>query len=57
LKAVATGVSSLVRQQCAFSVAAEASHVLHTDEKQITSFRTAENNPVSVYCFIIKVSA
>jgi len=57
LKAVSTGVSSLVRQQCAFSVAAEASPVLPTDEKQITSFRTAESNPVSVFCFITKLSA
>jgi hypothetical protein len=57
LKAVANGFSSLVRQQCAFSVVAEASQVLPTDEKQISSFRTAEINPVSVCCFITKLSA
>lgn len=46
LNTVASGVSSLVRQQCAFSVAAEESQILLTDEKQITSFRTAESNPL-----------
>jgi hypothetical protein len=52
LEATFRGVSSVLRKQRAFSVAAEASQILPISEKQITSFRTAESDPVSIY-FII----
>jgi hypothetical protein len=53
LEATFRGVSFVFHKQHAFSVAAEASQLLPTSEKQITSFRTAESDPVSICYFII----
>lgn len=53
VEATFRGVSSILLKRRAFSVAAEASQILPTSEKQITNFRTAESDPVSICYFIL----
>lgn len=52
-EATLRGISSVLHKQRLFCTAAEASQILATNEKHITSFRTAESNPVSICYFVI----
>ncbi|KDR19525.1 28S ribosomal protein S29, mitochondrial [Zootermopsis nevadensis] len=45
-EATLRGISSVLHKQRLFCTAAQASQILATNEKHITSFRTAESNPL-----------